>query len=54
MTSATILTDEIDSAVPRNNALIRRCPDVGNIDAGSRAPSAQPQANGTTMPHTET
>ena len=35
-TIATILTDEIDSAVPRNSVVISRCSGSGSIDVGQQ------------------
>lgn len=52
-TIATILTEEIDSATPRNKVVIKRLPGSGNIVSGSHSPSAKPQMNGKTMPQSE-
>ncbi len=52
-TIATILTEAIDSAVPRNREVISRLPGSGSIESGRNSPSATPQANGTTMPISE-
>ena len=54
-TMATILTEEMDSAVPRNSAVTSRVLGVGIsiLPAGHR-PSATPQAKGTAMPDSET
>ena len=53
-TMATIFTEEIDSAVPRNSDVIRRSSGRGSMASGRNSPSAKPQANGTAMPVTET
>ena len=53
-TIATIFTEEIDSAVPRNNDVIRRCSGCGSMLAGSNSPSAKPQTKGTAMPVSDT
>ena len=42
-TMATILTDEIDSAVPRKIAVTSRASGFGNSSAGRNSPSAKPQ-----------
>ena len=52
-TMATILTEEIDSAVPRNSEVISRLSGSGSSESGSSTPSATPQANGTAMPVSE-
>ena len=39
-TAATILIDEIDSAVPRNSAVSRRLSGAGSSDSGISRPSA--------------
>ena len=49
-TMATILTEAIDKAVPRNSAVISRLPGSGSSESGSISPSATPQAKGMTMP----
>ena len=49
-TIATILTDAIERAVPRNSAVISRLPGSGSIASGSISPSATPQTKGMTMP----
>ncbi len=49
-TMATIFTDEIDSAVPRNIAVTRRASGFGKRLSGSNSPSAKPQANGSATP----
>ena len=49
-TIATIFTEEIDSAVPRNSAVTSRASGFGNNESGSNSPSAKPQTNGTAMP----
>jgi len=51
---ATILTDEIASAVPRNSVVTKRCSGFGSMLSGSISPSATPQANGTAMPARDT
>ena len=53
-TIATIFTEEIDSAVPRNSEVTSRCSGSGSSASGSNSPSAKPQTNGTAMPATET
>ena len=53
-TMATILTEEIDSAVPRKSEVIRRRSGRGSIASGRNSPSAKPQANGTAIPVAET
>ena len=52
-TIATILTEAIDSAVPRNSAVISRLPGSGSMESGSNSPSATPQAKGMRMPMSE-
>ena len=52
-TIATIFTEAIDSAVPRNSEVINRLLGSGSIESGRNSPSAKPQANGTTMPVSE-
>ena len=47
ITVATILTEAIDSAVPRNSDVISRFPGSGSIASGSASPSATPHRNGT-------
>ena len=49
-TIATILTEAIDSAVPRKSDVTSRLEGSGSIASGSISPSATPQANGTRMP----
>ena len=51
--AATILIEEIDSAVPRNNAVSSRLSASGRSDSGISSPSARPQANGTATPVSE-
>ena len=46
-TAATILIEEIDSAVPRKSAVSRRWSGCGSSDSGRSWPSAKPQAKGT-------
>ncbi len=53
ITVATILTEAIESAVPRKSDVISRLPGSGSIESGSASPSATPQANGTMMPAIE-
>ena len=53
ITVATILTDAIDSAVPRNSDVISRLPGSGSIQSGRASPNATPQAKGSTMPVSE-
>ena len=53
-TIATIFTDEIDSAVPRNSAVINRFPGSGSIVSGSISPKRMPQRNGTAIPAIDT
>jgi hypothetical protein len=53
-TIATIFTDEIDRAVPRNSDVIRRCSGRGSIEAGSSSPSTKPHTKGTQMPVSDT
>ena len=53
-TMATILTEEIDSAVPRNSEVTSALLGCGRSDSGSNSPSAKPQTKGTTMPVSET
>ena len=48
-TIATILMEEIDSAVPRNNDVARPLPP--SKDFGPNWPSAKPQAKGKAIPH---
>ncbi len=52
-TTATIFTEEIDSAVPRNSDATRRASGCGNRLCGRNSPSAKPQMKGTTIPVTE-
>ena len=49
-TMATILIDEIDSAVARNSAVTKRDCGSGRIESGSISPSAKPQMNGSVTP----
>ena len=49
-TMATILIDEIDRAVARNNAVTKRDCGSGRIESGSISPSAKPQMNGNATP----
>ena len=49
-TIATILTEAIDSAVPRNSDVISRLPGSGSMASGNISPSATPQTKGMTMP----
>ena len=49
-TMATILIEEIDSAVARKSAVTRRACGLGRIASGSISPSAKPQMNGSTTP----
>ncbi len=53
MMVATILTDEIDSAVPRNSEGISRPICVGRMLSGSSWPRPKPSAKGTRMPVAE-
>ena len=50
---ATILTDEMESAVPRNSAVTSGLSWVGMTSLGSAKASATPQANGTAMPDSD-
>ena len=52
-TTATIFTEEIDSAVPRNSEATSRASGCGSRLSGRNSPSAKPQMKGTTMPATE-
>ena len=52
-TVATICTDAIDSAVPRNRAVTSRLPGSGSIESGRNSPSVTPQAKGTRVPMSE-
>ena len=52
-TIATILTDAIESAVPRNSDVINRFCGSGNMPSGSISPSTKPQTKGMTMPISE-
>ena len=52
-TTATIFTDEIDSAVPRNSDATSRASGCGSRLSGRNCPSAKPQMNGTTIPAIE-
>ena len=49
-TTATILIEEIDSAVARNSAVTRRALALGRIESGSISPSAKPQTKGSATP----
>ena len=51
--AATILIEEIDSAVPRNSEVSRRRSGCGRSHSGSSWPSVKPQAKGTATPVTE-
>ena len=53
-TVATILSEEIESAVPRNSAATRRLPASGSRASGSSMPTAKPRTNGTAMPLSDT
>ena len=53
-TIATIFTDEIDSAVPRNSVVINRLSGSGSIASGSSSPTSTPHRNGTTIPAIDT
>ena len=52
-TVATIFTEAIDSAVPRNSDVISRLLGSGIMASGRNSPSAKPQANGMMMPKTD-
>ena len=52
-TMATILMEEIDSAVPRNSDGTSRSPPLNRM-AGPNWPSKKPQAKGKAMPHSAT
>ena len=52
-TIATILTEEIDSATPRNKVVISRLPGSGSIVSGNSSPIAKPHTNGKAMPQME-
>ena len=52
-TIATILTEEIDSATPRNNVVMSRLPGSGSSVSGSSSPRAKPHRNGKAMPQME-
>ena len=52
-TIATIFTDAIERAVPRNSEVISRFCGSGNMLSGNISPSATPQAKGMTMPISE-
>ena len=52
-TTATIFTEEIDSAVPMNSEATRRACGSGSRESGRNSPSAKPQAKGTRMPAIE-
>ena len=49
-TIATIFSEAIDNAVPRNSEVMIRWSGFGNITAGNSSPSANPQAKGTAIP----
>ncbi len=53
ITVATILTDAIESAVPRKSDVIRRLLGSGSIESGRASPSATPQVKGMMMPAIE-
>ena len=53
ITVATILTEAIESAVPRKSDVISRLPGSGSMVSGRNSPSATPQTNGTDMPASE-
>jgi hypothetical protein len=53
-TIATIFTEEIDSAVPRNIAVSRRASGLGKRSAGKNSPRVKPHTNGTATPVIET
>ena len=52
-TIATIFSEAIDNAVPRNSEVMIRWSGFGSIAAGNSSPSANPQAKGTTIPATD-
>ena len=49
-TIATIFSEAIDNAVPRNSEVMIRWSGFGNIAAGNSSPSANPQEKGTAIP----
>jgi len=49
-TIATIFTDAIESAVPRNSDVISRFSGSGSMLSGKASPRATPQMKGMTMP----
>jgi hypothetical protein len=49
-TMATILIEDIESAVARSSAVTKRACGLGRIESGSTSPSAKPQMNGTVTP----
>ena len=51
--AATILIEEIESAVPRNSDVRKRWSGCGSSDSGMNWPSAKPQTNGTATPVSE-
>jgi hypothetical protein len=51
--AATILIEEIESAVPRNRDVRRRWSGCGSSDAGMNWPSAKPHRKGTATPVSE-
>ena len=53
-TMATILMEEIDSAVPRNSDVISRWSGLGSMASGRNSPSANPHRNGSEMPASDT
>jgi hypothetical protein len=53
ITIATILIEEIDSAVARKSEVTIRWPGFGSIDSGKNSPRVNPHANGTNMPEME-
>jgi hypothetical protein len=53
-TIATIFTDEIDGAVPRNSVVINRFSGSGSIVSGSSSPRRTPQKKGTAIPAIDT
>ena len=53
ITVATILSEAIDKAVPRNSDVISRLLGSGSMASGSASPNATPHRNGTAMPVSE-
>ena len=49
ITVATILSEAMESAVPRNSDVISRLLGSGSIESGSASPNATPHINGTAM-----